>query len=1048
MSQGEEARHQPSGFFVLRSPLLPFDTVRDWTRAGEGQAGFVMDRLTEPRTEEGLFLASESLHRALRSAQDDGAEPSHGVLLSAARYLARMASRPTPFGFLAGYSIGTLDSGTRLELPPARAYLRTSRIGVDHLSRLCRKLARRPEVRRQAVLRVNSSLYSLAGQVRYVATRESPDGEPVQQLQAVGEGPALRAALDIVTAAGDGLGHRHLAGRLAEDLEISEPEASGFVDQLLDTQILVPDLPPPVTGPAALGAVAELLEGRSETQEEGRWLRSLETELRRLDGSGLGRPLSDYDRVRRGLDELFDGERLDRALYTVLRKPADGLRLHRSVAEDFLRAARTLNTLFSQREDPLQTFKERFYERYEQRFVPLSEAMDEELGLGLEGYGEAAVDEAPLLKGLHFPGPPDTTEDWLPAHRALLGMVGRALAAGEEEIVLTDGLVERMAYPDPAPTPDSFATVGSLAAQDAAAVDEGDYRIWIYSAVGPSGAKILGRFCQDDPELAELVRRHLRSEEAQRPDAVFAEVVNQPKDRSANIVARPVLRGYEIPYLGVSGAPDDRQIPVSDLLVGVREGRIMIWSRSLDREVVPRVTSAHNYRTHGIATYRFLAGLQHHRAASALYWNWGPLADLPFLPRVRIGRAVLSLATWIVPSSALGALAQGSPAERRAAVESFREQRRLPRYVTLMDDDQDLLMDFHNPLMVEALSHVARRQDTAILREPFPPPDQLAARGPEGRFTSQVVIPFERRGEPHPTPPSPPPAMEHPRSHPLVGDWLYLKLYTGYSTADRLLLDTVAPLVRDLQERNRVNRWFFIRFGDPSFHLRLRLHRVDGVEAADLLSEVSAALDPLLSQGWLSKLQLDTYRPELERYGGPRGLELAERMFHVDSEISCALLPLGRQDPDLRWLLAAYSAHRLLYDLGCDPDDEIRILSRLVELYGREFHRDREMRSALAAKTRERRRRFHSLSEAAPGQPWYELLEERRRRLEPLTCAVRQLAVDGELASTPDEYVASVLHMHLNRWLRSNPRAQELVLYDLLHRLALSRRARARAAAD
>ena len=37
-----------------------------------------------------------------------------------------------------------------------------------------------------------------------------------------------------------------------------------------------------------------------------------------------------------------------------------------------------------------------------------------------------------------------------------------------------------------------------------------------------------------------------------------------------NVLYRPVLREYEIPYLGRFGAPPEQQLPLSDLLVGVR----------------------------------------------------------------------------------------------------------------------------------------------------------------------------------------------------------------------------------------------------------------------------------------------------------------------------------------------------------------------------------------------------------------------------------------------------------------------------------------------
>src|SRR5262249_61048858 len=81
-----------------------------------------------------------------------------------------------------------------------------------------------------------------------------------------------------------------------------------------------------------------------------------------------------------------------------------------------------------------------------------------------------------------------------------------------------------------------------------------------------------GRFCPGDPGFHRQVEEPLRAEEALQPDAVFAEIVHLPEGRLGNILARPVLRAYEIPYLGRASVPPDRQIPVTDLRVSVVSG--------------------------------------------------------------------------------------------------------------------------------------------------------------------------------------------------------------------------------------------------------------------------------------------------------------------------------------------------------------------------------------------------------------------------------------------------------------------------------------------
>ena len=57
--------------------------------------------------------------------------------------------------------------------------------------------------------------------------------------------------------------------------------------------------------------------------------------------------------------------------------------------------------------------------------------------------------------------------------------------------------------------------------------------------------------------------------------------------------------------------------------------------------------------------------------------------------------------------------------------------------------------------------------------------------------------------------------------------WLFFKLYTGTQSADILLTRHIGPFVRRLCESGAIDDFFFIRYTDPLFHLRLRLHLPD-----------------------------------------------------------------------------------------------------------------------------------------------------------------------------------------------------------------------------
>jgi class I lanthipeptide synthase len=998
--------HRSAAFFVLRTPLLPFDTLLDWANAGPDEdALFAHLRAVAARPEvaEALALASADLSAALIEKPSE--KPSKKVLLALARYVARMSSRSTPFGLFAGCSVGILGETTNLALPPLSEYARRTDPGIELLLRVSDALDE--ETRQRAPLVPTSTRYELAGQLRYVEERGMD-----HPLRAARSGRELRAALAL---AEQRLPAKELAAALAGELGAPVEAAERYVGQLVANQILVPDIRPRPTADDPARDFAARLHAIGAPQAAA--VDALTDELRRIDAAPFG--TATYASIRERIEELAPGETPNKTLLTVLRKPSAELALNGAIADELLDVAEMLRRLFAPPEnEALGFFREKFRERYDNRFVPLLEVLDEELGIGLPGFGPPAADDLPLLHDVPLREKPELNV-LTPLHRFLLERVGTMIRNGQRELLLTDADIERMAVADPLPLPDSFAAVGILS---------GDGTFVLNAFTGPSGAQFAARFCHGDERLTRCVREWLREEERLAPDVLFAEVVALPDRRDANVVARPAFTDYEIPFLATSSRPREQQIEACDLLLGIHDGRLRLWSCAHDREVMPRVTNAHNFRIRGVSAYRFLGALQRQRLAGALAWDWGPLAALPDLPRVRYRNVILERARWTIAPSEVKAL--GAEAAKR---------RGMPRFVVLEHLDHELLIDWENPVSIDAFLAVPlpneKVADKVALQELLPRPEAMRVHGPEGRFANEVVLPFLRR-QPRreravaPSPDTPSRIRNFP---PGNGEWLYWKLYTGYSTADRLLVESIAPAMRRLEEEGRLSSWFFLRYSDPAHHLRLRIR---GGDAGDLLKELGTLFASLMESGWLAKVQLDTYERELERYGGTGQIDGIETLFAADSAAVVAALPYLQSDTTLRWQTAAWGTDRLIDDLGVREAHKPALLDYLSKEFGSEFDDGRPTREALARKTRETRLALDAIFDDPALRPWQPAYNERSRVLAGL-----DLRLDRE-PPFQDGIVASLLHLHLNRVFRSRKREQERVLYDLLLRRERSRMAR------
>src|SRR5262249_19106250 len=143
----------------------------------------------------------------------------------------------------------------------------------------------------------------------------------------------------------------------------------------------------------------------------------------------------------------------------------------------------------------------------------------------------------------------------------------------------------------------------------------------------------------------------------------------------------------------------------------------VLWSMRLDREVLPRLTVAHDWPTAALGIYRFLCALGNQRARRAIAWSWGPLKNAPFLPRVREGRVVLSPALWNLTRDEIASIRNASGAERFRAVQRLRILRALPRWVGIVDDDSVLPVDFDNVLSVDSFVQLTKSWETISLVE-------------------------------------------------------------------------------------------------------------------------------------------------------------------------------------------------------------------------------------------------------------------------------------------------------------------------------------------
>ena len=215
--------------------------------------------------------------------------------------------------------------------------------------------------------------------------------------------------------------------------------------------------------------------------------------------------------------------------------------------------------------------------------------------------------------------------------------------------------------------------------------------------------------------------------------------------------------------------------------------------------------------------------------------------------------------------------------------------------------------------------------------------------------------------------------------------------------------------------------WFFIRYSDPRRHIRLRFRGEPARLLADLLPRVTAWATGLIVSGVCQRFSIDTYDRELDRFGGPHGLAVAEDFFCADSAAVSELLASPAIEP---LPTAVMTVDAILHGFGLSKQQ------RAIWCAARSGPRPES-----GADYREWKRLLRPMlvGETAP-QPLDELLARFRTAGARLHTATTGLHDKGCLSRTPADLHGSLVHLHLNRLLGAD-HATERRVYGLLERL-------------
>lgn len=267
--------------------------------------------------------------------------------------------------------------------------------------------------------------------------------------------------------------------------------------------------------------------------------------------------------------------------------------------------------------------------------------------------------------------------------------------------------------------------------------------------------------------------------------------------------------------------------------------------------------------------------------------------------------------------------------------------------------------------------------------------------------------------------------------------WLYVKIYTGMKTADDILTNAILPVSRQLIKNGKIEKWFFIRYADPDYHLRIRFLVSEISNIAEILEILNKKLSAWNKSGQLWKIQLDTYNRELERYGEDT-MEDSETVFCMDSEYIIQIIRSLNKNEDYRWMISLKLIDSILSDFSFELKEKQLLMETVQKSYKSEFGYNEFNAKQFNHKYRERKKTVESvLNETIEDGEFielYKIVRKRSNALKNVSRVIVEKAKTSKQENNLNSLLRSYIHMMLNRLFLSKNRMHELVLYDFMNR--------------
>ena len=893
-------QYQAANHVLMRCPARSLNEFYDFAKLADDEvmAFCRQDELFA----EAVAIASQDLYKMYA---DSSTKTTDRMIESVKKYYGRMTARPTPYGLFAGVATAEFSSeGTDICLAGQEQYHKICRVDNEWYFKLVKKIEEMPGLLLNLQVIFNKHCYKAKSRLKncYCSNLRKENVEHAEDLSI-----KYTKQVDYVREfAADFVPFKDLRNFLfAKNPNVPQKIIDKFLKELLQNEYIYTNICVLSKEDDPLHSLLQNNKFIDLLAEEQALIDKL-VEIDKLREEYAKAQFGKGEEILASLTGLMEQVvKAKNYIYTILKLDSENNKLDikiKNELEEFSDFMMSLATPYNE-DEKLQAFKNIFMVKYgSDALIPLTEVIDTDIGLGLpyNGYMAEAAEggnsrhayrKLNVIKGM------------------LENKIMTALRQGRSVVEITDADIETIKAIDSEEMAKlNYASSYSLNVFVTNA-DTG-YEIYIGPNVGSAQAgNGISRFdsalnTDFSQEMDEIYRREkLHHSE----DYVIADVYEVSHYlRNTNLYSYKRQYDHNL-YLGITEFEHNTSLNLNDLYLGhdPKKNQMFIWSKSLQKRVKFITNSMYNVFSSN-PVIRFL------RSISATY-EVSPIQNLfmlqsmkyAYCPKIKFGNIVLSNEKWrLDPEQFTGKLLDQFATELKEYLQIWK----LPKYVYYAHMDNRLVLDLENEFTFKLLYRalVKQRKEVVLERMEYENISTSLVKDEKHRFyAAEFSVPFFRVD-----------LQEHISSanentsgsfyavrnvlssfytpdrvlYPGDEGWIYFKIYVNKMQASTFLAKYLEPFIDDMFYQSIIKKFFFIKYADPKYHIRLRLQ----ITKPDKLGEIMQKF-----REWFNLLQenlisyeyiISQYEREIERYGGSNLIRYAENYFCYDSRFVIALL--------------------------------------------------------------------------------------------------------------------------------------------------------------